>query len=64
MRDFMRDYVRQQKQAVAYGTWFRHEVEQGRATAGTGDVLQTAEVDAEAEVWRAETRKRIIDEIS
>lgn len=62
IRDFMRDYVRQQEQTATYDAWFRRQVEVGRKSADAGDLIPAAEVEAEAEAWRAETRQRMADE--
>lgn len=59
LRDFMRDFVRQQEEAVAHDAWFRRQVQIGLDAANAGDVLSAAEVEAEAEAWRAETRRRM-----
>jgi predicted transcriptional regulator len=60
LRDFMRDYVRQQQEAAAHGAWFRREVQMGIAAANSGDVASNEEVEAEAAAWRAKTRKKMV----
>jgi predicted transcriptional regulator len=64
LRDFMRDYVRQQKQAATYDAWFRRQVDKGRASADAGDLIPAADVEAEAETWRTQTRQRMVHESS
>lgn len=59
LRDFMRDFVRQQKEAAAHDAWFRRQVQIGLDSANAGDVIPAAEVEAEAEAWRAETRRKM-----
>ncbi|AHG64237.1 CopG family ribbon-helix-helix protein [Advenella mimigardefordensis] len=59
LRDFMRDFVRQQEEAAAHDAWFRREVQTGLDSANAGDVIPAAEVEAEAEAWRAETRRKM-----
>ncbi len=58
LRDFMREYVRQQE-SVEHDVWFRQQVQVGLDSANTGDVIPAAEVEAEAEAWRAETRRKM-----
>ncbi len=59
LRDFMRSFVQQQEQATAHDTWFREQVQIGIDAANAGEVLSADEVEAEADAWRAETRRKI-----
>ena len=59
LRGFMRDYVRQQQEAAEHDAWFREQVQTGIDAANAGDVLTANEVEAEAQAWRAETRRKI-----
>jgi len=59
LRDFMRDFVRQQQEAADHDAWFRRQVQIGLDAADAGDVLSADEVEAEAAAWRAETRRRL-----
>lgn len=59
LRDFMRDFVRQQKEAAEYDAWFRRQVQTGLDAANAGDVIPAEEVEAEAEAWRAEMRSKV-----
>lgn len=59
LRDFMRDFVRQQQEAAEHDAWFRRQVQQGIDSANAGDLLPAEEVEAEAAAWRAETRRRM-----
>ncbi|OZB75073.1 MAG: hypothetical protein B7X37_03635 [Halothiobacillus sp. 14-55-98] len=58
LRDFMREYVREQE-AAEHDEWFRQQVQVGLDSANAGDVIPVAEVEAEAEAWRAETRRKM-----
>ena len=58
LRDFMRAYVRQQE-AVEHDAWFRQQVQVGLDSANAGDVIPVAEVEAEAEAWSAEMRRKM-----
>jgi predicted transcriptional regulator len=40
-------------------SWFRREVQVGLDAAYAGDVVSAEEVEAEANAWRAETRRKI-----
>lgn len=59
LRDFMRDFVKQQQEATEYDSWFRREVQIGLDAANAGDVVSAEEVEAEAIAWRAETRRKM-----
>lgn len=61
LRDFMRDFVRQQQEAAEHDAWFRREVQIGLDAANAGDVVSAGEVEAEAATWRAETRRKMAD---
>lgn len=52
LRDFMRDFVRQQQEAEAHDQWFRREVQLGIDAAQAGDLLSAGEVEAESAAWR------------
>lgn len=58
LRDFMRDFVRQQQAAAEHDAWFRRQVQTGLASANAGDVVPAEEVETDAEAWRAETRRK------
>ncbi|MDR2244168.1 MAG: hypothetical protein LBE15_02000 [Burkholderiales bacterium] len=58
LRDFMRAFVEQQN-AAKHDEWFRHQVQLGLNEANTGHLIPAAEVEAEAEIWRAKTRRKI-----
>ena len=59
LRDFMRDFVKQQQEAAEHDSWFRREVQTGLDAANAGDVVSAEEVEAEAVAWRAETRRKM-----
>ena len=59
LRDFMRDFVRQQQEATEHDAWFRRQVQVGLDTANAGDVISADEVEAEAAAWRTETRRKM-----
>lgn len=59
LRDFMRDFVKQQQEATEHDAWFRREVQIGLDAANAGDVVSAEEVEAEAVAWRAETRRKM-----
>jgi predicted transcriptional regulator len=59
LRDFMREFVQQQQEAALHDAWFRRQVQVGLDSANAGDVIPAADVEAEAEAWRAETRRRM-----
>ena len=60
LRDYMRDFVRKQQEATAHDEWFRRQVQIGLDSANAGDLVSAQEVEAEAEIWRAATRRKIV----
>jgi predicted transcriptional regulator len=60
LRDFMRDFVKHQQEASQHEAWFRREVQTGVDAADAGDVISAEEVEAEAQVWRAQTGRRVL----
>lgn len=63
LRDFMRDFVRQQQEAAAHEAWFRQQVQIGLDSANAGDLIPAEEVEAEAVAWRAETRRKMANSV-
>lgn len=61
LRDFMRDFVKQQQEAADHEAWFRREVQVGIDAANAGAVVSAEEVEAQAQAWRAETRRKMAD---
>lgn len=59
LRDFMRDFVRQQQEAAAHDAWFRREVQLGIDSADAGRLVSASEVEAEFAARRAETRRKL-----
>jgi predicted transcriptional regulator len=59
LRDFMRDFVRQQHEAAAHDAWFRRQVQLGLDSANAGNLIPSAEVEAKFAAKRAETRRRL-----
>lgn len=59
LRDYMRDFVRQQQEAAEHDAWFRRQVQIGLDSANAGNLIPAEEVEAEAAAWRAATRRKI-----
>lgn len=59
LRDFMRDFVRQQQEAAEHDVWFRREVQAGLDAANAGAIVSAEDVEAEAAAWRAEMRRKL-----
>nr|WP_298163994.1 hypothetical protein [uncultured Pseudomonas sp.] len=59
LRDFMRDFVRQQEEAAEHDAWLRRQVQMGLDSANAGDLLSSEDVETEAAAWRAETRRKM-----
>lgn len=45
--------------AAAHDAWFSHQVQIGLDAAEAGDVITAADVELEAEAWRANMRTKI-----
>lgn len=56
LRDFMRDFVKQQQEQTAHDAWFRREVAIGVAA---GDVVPAAKAEADAAAWRLKMRTKL-----
>ena len=59
LRDFMRDFVRQQQEVAEHDAWFRRQVQSGLGSANAGDLIPAAEVEARFAAKRAATRRRL-----
>lgn len=59
LRDFMRDFVRQQQEAAEHDAWFRRQVQEGQNSANAGNLVPGEEVEAKFAARRAETRRRL-----
>jgi predicted transcriptional regulator len=59
LRDFMRDFVRQQKEAADYDTWFRGQVQAGPGSANAGRLIPSDEVEAEFSKRRSATHRKL-----
>ena len=59
LRDFMRDFVRQQQEAAEHDVWLRRQVQMGLDSANAGELLSNEEVEAKAAAWRAEMRSKL-----
>lgn len=59
LRDFMRDFVRQQEETAAHDAWFRRQVQIGLDSANAGNLIPAAEVEAKFAAKRAATRRRL-----
>lgn len=59
LRDFMREFVRQQQEAAEHDAWFRRQVRAGVDSANAGRLVPAAEVEAKFAARRAATRGRL-----
>jgi predicted transcriptional regulator len=59
LRDFMRDFVRQQQEVDEHEAWFRRQVQIGLDSANAGKLIPAAEVEAKFAAKRAATRRRL-----
>lgn len=58
LRDFMRRYVQEHADKVAYDQWFRAKVEEGRLAAARGEVYTMAEMEEESALLRQSLREQ------
>lgn len=59
LRDFMREFVKQQQDATEHDAWFRRQVQAGLDSANAGRLVPAAEVEAKFAARRAATRRRL-----
>ena len=59
LRDFMRDFVRQQQEASEHDAWFRRQVQIGLDSANAGQLIPADEVEAKFAAKRAAMRRRL-----
>ncbi|MDO5679418.1 MAG: hypothetical protein Q4G54_03745 [Pelistega sp.] len=59
LRDFMREYVKQEQESGEYDAWFRTQVQTGLDSANAGKLIPAAEVKAKFAARRAASLKRI-----
>jgi len=59
LRDFMRDFVRRQREKAEYDAWFCQQVQIGLDSANAGHLIPAAEVEARFAAKRAATRRRM-----
>jgi predicted transcriptional regulator len=59
LRDFMREFVQQQREAAAHDAWFRQQVQAGLDAANAGNLVPAADVEARFAAKRAATRRRL-----
>lgn len=59
LRDFMRDFVRQQQETAGHDEWFRRQVHIGLDAANAGKLIPADEVEAKFAAKRAATRRRL-----
>jgi len=59
LRDFMRDFVKQQQEAAEHDAWFRRQVQVGLDSANAGRLVAAEDVEAEFATRRNETRRKL-----
>ena len=59
LRDFMRDFVKQQQEAAEHDAWFRRQVQVGLDSANAGRLVTAEDVEAEFATRRDETRRKL-----
>ena len=59
LRDFMRDFVKQQQEAASYDEWFKKQVQIGLDEANAGKLIPHEEVKAEFAARRAATLAKL-----
>ena len=53
LRDFMRDFVKQQQEAASYDAWFQKQVQSGLDEANAGQLIPNEDVKSRFEEKRA-----------
>ncbi|PQQ31439.1 hypothetical protein C6H64_05885 [Photorhabdus luminescens] len=58
LRNFMRDFVRQQQEASVHDAWLRRQIEIGQASANAGNLAPADQVEAKFLARRKTTLRR------
>ncbi|QJC57174.1 hypothetical protein HC248_02495 [Polaromonas vacuolata] len=59
LRDYMRDFVRQQQEDSEHDAFIRREVQIGLNAANAGDVVSAQEIESQAAQWRAQMQRKL-----
>jgi predicted transcriptional regulator len=59
LRDFMRDFVKQQKETADRDAWFRAQVQAGIDSANVGQLVSAKAVETEFAVRRSATLRKL-----
>ncbi len=59
LRDYMREFVKMQREVAEHDAWFRKQVQIGLDSANAGNLIPGDEVEAEFATRRAATRRRL-----
>ena len=59
LRDFMRDFVKQQQESAEHDAWLRRQVQVGLDSANAGRLVAAEDVEAEFATRRDETRRKL-----
>lgn len=59
LRDFMRDFVKEQQEAAEHDAWFRRQVQAGLDSANAGRLVPAEDVEAEFAARRTKTRRKL-----
>ncbi|PZP61789.1 MAG: hypothetical protein DI596_04495 [Azospira oryzae] len=59
LRDFMRDFVRQQREGARHDTLIRRRAQIGLESAKVGNLVPAAEVEAKFSAKKAATRRQL-----
>lgn len=59
LRDFMRDFVKQQEEATGHDAWFRHQVQAGLNSAKAGNLISAKDAEAEFAARRIKTKRKL-----
>lgn len=61
LRDFMRDFVKQQQEAASYDVWYQKQVQIGLDEANAGQLVPQEEVKSRFEAKRASLLAKLAD---
>ena len=61
LRDFMRDFVKQQQEMSEYEVWFSRQVEVGLASANAGNLIPTIDVEARFAAKKLDTTRNQLE---
>lgn len=59
LRDFMRNFVKEQQNAIEHDQWFRSQVQLGLDSANAGNLIKSEQIETDFSARREQTRRKL-----